>query len=72
MKNRSLYVCAGRLGFWSSDPCSRYTDEHHGERRFGYIARRSAMSHRPCDSTEDTGAVCALGWDASAQSQVSP
>ena len=29
-----------------------------GERRFVYFARRSAMSHRPCDSKEDTGMAC--------------
>ena len=26
-------------------------------------ARESAMSHRPCDSKEDTGAACSLGWE---------
>ena len=30
------------------------------------------MSHRPCDSTKDTGAVCTLGWDASATKQGQP
>ena len=27
------------------------------------VARESAMSHRPCDSGEDTGVVCILGWE---------
>ena len=33
------------------------SDEHCGEHRHVSVARESAMSHRHCDSKEDTGAV---------------
>ena len=52
--------------------CPRLTDKHHGEHRFGYIARRSAMSHRHCGSTTDTGAACTLVWESSATKQGQP
>ena len=48
----------GHIRSWTNAPVKLISIM--GNIVFGYLARRSAMSHRPCDSTEDTGAVSSL------------